>query len=50
MEGLVFGIGRFDPASLLVTAVVLLLTAAVASYVPARRAAAVNPAVTLREE
>lgn len=50
LEGLVFGIGRFDPASLLVTAVVLLLTAAVASYVPARRAAAVNPAVTLREE
>ncbi len=50
MEGLVHGIGRFDPASLLATSVVLLATAAVASCVPARRAASVNPTVSLREE
>lgn len=48
--GLVQGIGGADPVSLAATALVLLATAALASFLPARRAATVNPAATLREE
>ena len=48
--GLVHGAGGFDAACVLVTAAVLLATAAAASYFPARRAAALSPATTLREE
>lgn len=50
IEGLLFGIERSDTASLLVTAVVILCTAVIAAFLPARRAASIDPAVMLREE
>ena len=49
LRGLVFGVATSDPATLAVAAAVILAAAAVASAVPARRAAAVDPAVTLRD-
>jgi ABC-type antimicrobial peptide transport system permease subunit len=45
-----FGIKASDPATYAVVAFVLLATAAVASYVPARRAMQVDPMTALREE
>jgi putative ABC transport system permease protein len=50
MSTLVYGIASRDAASILAATSVLLLVAAVASYIPARRAAAVDPGVTLRAE
>ena len=49
LRGLVFGVTTSDPATLAVAAAVILAAATVASAVPARRAAAVDPAVTLRD-
>jgi putative ABC transport system permease protein len=50
LESALFGVGRWDPASFLGTAAVVLAVAFFASYLPARRAARVDPAVTLRQE
>jgi predicted permease len=50
MSSLLFGIGPLDPATYVVVLVVLLGSAVVASYVPARRAATVNPMTTLAAE
>ena len=50
MRNLVYGVAPRDVASILGAAGVLMLVAGVASYVPARRAAAVDPGVTLRAE
>lgn len=50
VAGLVPGLGAADPASLAVTAAVLLATAAVAALLPARRAARLDPAAAIREE
>ncbi len=47
---LLIGIGPADPVSVGVAAVVILLVAATASYVPARRALRVDPSVALRTE
>jgi ABC-type lipoprotein release transport system permease subunit len=49
MSGLLHGIGAGDPPTYLQTALVLILAAATAAFFPARRAAAVDPADTLRE-
>jgi ABC-type antimicrobial peptide transport system permease subunit len=50
MSNLVYGVASRDIASFVGAGAVLLLVAGVASYIPARRAAAVDPAVTLRSE
>ena len=50
VRGVLYGVSPSDPATIGVVAVVLLLVAAFASWIPARRAALVDPAVTLREE
>jgi putative ABC transport system permease protein len=50
VASMLFGVTPFDPASYAVTAAVLLIVAAFACYVPARRAMGVDPLVALRQE
>ena len=50
MASLLFGVTPYDPLSLSVVAVALTTTAALASYLPARRASRVDPVVALRAE
>jgi putative ABC transport system permease protein len=50
MSGLLVGVSPADPLTLLSVAALLALVAAASSYVPARRAASVDPAVALRAE
>jgi putative ABC transport system permease protein len=50
MSALLFGVGALDPFTYAAVAVALGGTAVLASYVPARRAARVDPADALRWE
>jgi ABC-type antimicrobial peptide transport system permease subunit len=50
MSNLVYGVAPRDAVSILGAVSILALVAAAASYFPARRAAAVDPGVTLRAE
>jgi len=50
VRGLLFGVGSADPMSFLAAFVLLLLVGGLASYVPTRRALAVDPVVALRNE
>jgi predicted permease len=50
MRGLLFEVAPADPLTLAAVALLLLGVAAAACYVPARRAAAVDPMVALRQE
>ncbi|HEY2017101.1 MAG TPA: ABC transporter permease [Bryobacteraceae bacterium] len=50
LRGFLYGIAPTDPVSLGLVAVVLLLTAALACYLPARRAAGLDPTIALRHE
>ncbi|HVR10521.1 MAG TPA: ABC transporter permease, partial [Thermoanaerobaculia bacterium] len=50
LASLLFGVSPTDPLTLAAVAAVLSLVAAAACYLPARRAAAVAPAVALRHE
>ena len=50
MRRLLFGVQWWDPPTLVATAFVVATSALVASYIPARRAASVNPIEVLRSE
>lgn len=50
MKSLLFGISPLDPITYAAVALTLAVAAAMASYLPARRAAAVDPVETLRAE
>jgi predicted permease len=50
MKSLLFGISPFDPVTYITVPVVLAIAAAIASYLPARRAAAIDPVEALRAE
>ena len=47
LEAQLFGVAPLDPLTFVVVPAVLLVVAAFAAYLPARRAAAVNPVVAL---
>jgi ABC-type antimicrobial peptide transport system permease subunit len=50
LSSLLFGITARDPGTLASTAALLLMTTLLASYLPARRASRIDPAVVLRME
>jgi predicted permease len=50
MRSLLFDVQSWDPATLVTAAAVLMTAALLASYIPARRAASVNPVEVLRAE
>jgi putative ABC transport system permease protein len=50
MRSLLFGVAATDPATFVAIASTLTVVALAASYLPARRAAAVDPIVSLRAE
>ena len=50
MSSLLFGITPLDPATYFVASAVLVLAAAVASYIPARKAVTVDPVKALRAQ
>lgn len=50
LEGVLFGVKSSDLVTLAGAPVVLLTIAALAAYLPARRAARLNPIVTLRAD
>ncbi len=50
LASVLYGVGPYDPATFAATAAVLLATAAVSSWLPAHKAARVDPVETLRAE
>jgi ABC-type antimicrobial peptide transport system permease subunit len=50
MSSLLFGIGPMDPAAYITALAVMLVATAVASYLPARRAATIDPMETMKAE
>jgi putative ABC transport system permease protein len=50
IASLLYGITPFDTATFAIVSLVLAIVALLASYIPARRAASVDPLVALRYE
>jgi ABC-type antimicrobial peptide transport system permease subunit len=50
IKSMLFGLGLFDPLTVLSSVVILTIVALVAGYIPAARAARVNPTQALRHE
>jgi putative ABC transport system permease protein len=50
MKSVLFGISPMDPLTYAAVPFVLIAAAALASYLPARRAASINPVEALRAE
>ncbi len=50
MRSLLFGVGWADPATFAAIALLLTLVALIASYIPAHRAAHIDPMISLRSE
>jgi ABC-type antimicrobial peptide transport system permease subunit len=50
IRSLLYGLAPFDPSTLSVVVVTILGVAALAGYIPARRASRVDPMVALRYE
>ena len=50
VASMLFGVTPFDPVSYVATALVLLLVAALACFVPARRAMRVDPIIAMRQQ
>ena len=50
MSSLLFGINALDPTTYVVVPMLLVAATVLASYLPARRAAAVDPVVALKAE
>jgi putative ABC transport system permease protein len=50
MRGMWYGIGAMDPVAFSVVAIILMLSALLACYVPARRATQVDPMAALRQD
>ncbi|HXU09464.1 MAG TPA: FtsX-like permease family protein, partial [Blastocatellia bacterium] len=50
MQSMLYGVGAFDVVAFGGVAIILLVTAALACYIPARRASRVDPMISLRAE
>jgi predicted permease len=50
MSSLLFGVEPYDPITFITMVIILMSIAAAASYIPARRAARIDPMVSLRSE
>jgi ABC-type antimicrobial peptide transport system permease subunit len=50
LDSIVFGIAAYDPTTMLASALVLVTVSAAAAWIPARRAARIDPMVALRQE
>jgi putative ABC transport system permease protein len=50
LQSFLYGVAPADPLTLIATSLLLVAISALASWIPARRAARVDPAETLRSE